>query len=500
MIALTMDSAVDFLLISALASLEAEHTPEELWKILERLEFLLPVRNTCPDIPYLLIPPALAPPDTWEELLSSYRFPIGTRPRLLKGSFMPLDTARFNELTGGNSWIEPLTKRSFVPVDLDYGVVPFAENTPRWANVSFKKLALEQLKEIYPEVKRNGTLFFSLGALRMRRLLPDLARPSVDAPLTITVASRDELDRVLARIRTQLNGSAGYQMWFRGQNNDHLLEDFTDGSCLPVCPWRSSRDSALVPSLYRDLTRRLPDVRAYADFCREYALYSLFLQSSINAHEFQTRKPGESSEERLDEDWYRLYPQPTIAVSESGARALYMRSHGGDIDVGPGVTELHDYHPMFHGLQHVFFMQHYGLSSNVLDITYSPDVALFFAQNQFAHGKMKPVGPEHEPVLYVFLLRPGVDLFLNSQPLSEKFGLLRPVRQRCGLLFGASFVNRNDYARFIALKIVLRGQIDYDAQPEYFIPGPAEDDFLARLLAFAERKKFRHIKPWVYEP
>jgi hypothetical protein len=153
-------------------------------------------------------------------------------------------------------------------------------------------------------------------------------------------------------------------MWFRGQNNDHLLEDFTDGSCLPVCPWRSSRDSSVVPSLYRDLTRRLPDVRAYADFCREYALYSLYLRLDVKAPEFVARKPGEPPEERLDEEWYRLYPQPTVAVSETGARIFYMRAHAEDVDAGAGgITEMHDYHPIFYGLQHVFFMQHYGLSS-----------------------------------------------------------------------------------------------------------------------------------------
>ena len=103
-------------------------------------------------------------------------------------------------------------------------------------------------------------------------------------------------------------------------------------------------------------------------------------------------------------------------------------------------------------------------------------------------------------ILYVFLLRPGLDLFLNSQPLSENYGLLRPLRQRCGLMFGASFINRNDYARFIALKIILRGDVDYQARPEYLIPPPSEDPFLQRLLDFAQTMQFRDIRPWVYEP
>jgi hypothetical protein len=67
-------------------------------------------------------------------------------------------------------------------------------------------------------------------------------------------------------------------------------------------------------------------------------------------------------------------------------------------------------------------------------------------------------------------------------------------------LFGASFINRNDYAHYIALKIVLHGRIANESRPEHLIPGPAEDPFLRRLLAFAQRNEFRHIKPWVYAP
>jgi hypothetical protein len=81
--------AIDFFLARDLASLGKEHAPEDLWKILESLEYLLPVRNTCPDIPYVLVPPALAPPARWEELLSSYHFPPGLLKRLLHRSFMP---------------------------------------------------------------------------------------------------------------------------------------------------------------------------------------------------------------------------------------------------------------------------------------------------------------------------------------------------------------------------------------------------------------------------
>ena len=55
------DSAINLFLANALSSLADERTPEELWKLLDQVEELLPVRNTCPDFPYLLVPATIAP-------------------------------------------------------------------------------------------------------------------------------------------------------------------------------------------------------------------------------------------------------------------------------------------------------------------------------------------------------------------------------------------------------------------------------------------------------
>jgi hypothetical protein len=103
-------------------------------------------------------------------------------------------------------------------------------------------------------------------------------------------------------------------------------------------------------------------------------------------------------------------------------------------------------------------------------------------------------------VLYLFLLRPGLDLFLNSEVLAQHYGLLRPQRQSCGLLFGASFIHRNDYARYIVLKFVLDKPIQYKADPDYLIPSSSEDKFLDRLIAFADDNGCTQIRPWVCEP
>lgn len=411
---------------------------------------------------------------------------------------MPFDTTRFNQLTGGHSWLALLTSRRFVPVDLDYGVVPYAEDEPTWANAAMWRMEIERYREHYPEIQQDSTLFLSLGAVRLRRVAPEFSDTSLHAAVTIEVGSRGEFDRIIARLRKWV-GPERYQIWFRGQDNDYRLDDFSDARSRSICPWRSQRDTSLVPSLYRELTKRLADPLGYARFCSEYARYSLFLSHDVNAPQFVERRVDDPPIEPIEADWYRRTMQPTFVRTDDGVSAFYLRRPGQAITPPQGkrVVGIRDYHPIWHGLQHVFFMQHYGLASPVLDITYSPDVALFFAQNHWAKAAVSTVDFETStPVVYVFLLRPDLDMFVNSQGLSEAFGLLRPKRQRCGLMFGASFINRNDYARFIALKLRLKRPISHTVSPEYLIPSRAEDGFLERLLRFAAEQKFTALSPW----
>ena len=160
---------------------------------------------------------------------------------------------------------------------------------------------------------------------------------------------------------------------------------------------------------------------------------------------------------------------------------------------------MRDYDHTYRDLQRFFFLQHYGLPSNVLDITNDLDVALFFAQNSFQDGHCHPVDPEEcEPVLYVFLLDKDLDLYLDSAKVSEHYGLLRPLRQRCGLISGASFGTRNDYARLLALKISIQQPIEgveFDA--DYLMPGPDEDGFLASLLEYCQDRGLSRMRPFV---
>src|SRR5678815_4511246 len=285
-----------------LKTLEQDRSPAELWEALEKLEHHLPARNTCPDIPYLLAPPTLSAPETWLDQLAACGFPAEPLRQPLQSGLSPLDVDRFGILHGGENWLEPLTKRKFVPVDPDYGVVSFAEASPDWANVSLTRHILERYARLYPELERDQDLFLSLGSLRLRKLLPERFKHPTYEPATLVVDSRAELDRLLHEIRSRLITVERYQMWFRGQNDDVLLRTISEKASLAVCPWRSKADSSLVPKLYRELSKRLEDVRRYALFCREYALYSLFLESQLNESKSTEGKPGEPAQEMLDDE------------------------------------------------------------------------------------------------------------------------------------------------------------------------------------------------------
>jgi hypothetical protein len=143
-------------------------------------------------------------------------------------------------------------------------------------------------------------------------------------------------------------------------------------------------------------------------------------------------------------------------------------------------------------------MQHYGLTSNVIDITSDIDVALFFAQNKVVDNRYVEVDFRHDkPVIYLFFMDKELDPFMDTTILLENHGLLRPKRQQCGILTGASAVSRNYYGRFISIKLIITKKIEMvNHDQHYYFPGPSEDEFLGKLNEFAEDQNFKYIKPF----
>lgn len=159
--------------------------------------------------------------------------------------------------------------------------------------------------------------------------------------------------------------------------------------------------------------------------------------------------------------------------------------------------ERHDYNPVFKALQTSLFLQHYGIPTNILDITSEVDIALFFAQNKIKNGVYKPTDTSNGAVIYIFILDPLTDRFINSVDLLQTFDVQRPIRQKCGVIAGASYATQNYYSRFISIKLKLKKRIEYNPlyTPDYIMPKEDEDTVLNFLNKHSKEFRLKRVKP-----
>lgn len=439
---------------------------EDLFLQLEMAGCFAASAAECPY--FVTTPPILESKDRW----SAVRDPAideDTWTRLTKSSFMPLDRALLERRTLSDIIEVSKTQATHPLVDLDYGLVLTPGNWMK--NFTLDMAHLMRVQRLDKYYVQHPSAIFSVGAYRARGFLNLRSKEPWTVP-EFEIHDRSELDAIISKLREQLAKYSKAELWFRGQTSDILLDGALGAE--PLCPWRATRDSSLVPSLYRGAWHG-GDLKPYAEKLVRIQKYVSFVGQHLQIMPFTTRAPGETVTEKLPNEW--------------GSYALSFTSHQFDGD-GNHLSSR-DYHNAFDGLQRSFFLQHYGLPSNILDITKDVDTALFFAQNKVNEHKQVVAAPSGENVLYAFILVPGIDGFLDSTTLSERFGLLRPARQQCGLLCGASFINRNHYARYISVKFRLRQKISYQPHitASYVYPSRQEDKFLDSLLKFAERNQ-----------
>lgn len=507
---------IDPLFFRLLRDFERAESDDEFADLLYQIESATPISGTCPEMPWFtLVPPSLKPPQEWAALLKNFSIPRETLHKMLESAFMPLDLRLLDRRTFGNSFFAAIVeigkKRGWfsldechVPLDVGYGVAPLAPDKPSWYNVAFTKQTVERYAKSYPEVKANPNYFLSLGALRRARVSP-IHRPEswTWVPDQVAVSTRRELDALVDTIREQA-AAKGYQLWLRGQTKDFGMPSLGNGVVSAICPWRMVPDSSLIPSLYRRLPALFPWREKYKRFCREYAFASLYLNLNLFPHAATVRMPTEPPKEWLDSEWFRSLPVPmptAVRIPNDGGSTsaiFFGRPSPEFLASLPAGSTVHDYHPVFRSLQSAFFMQHYGLPSNLLDVTSDLDVALFFAQHDVENGNFVALdSARKQPVMLLFLVDPNTDVFLDSQSLAESFQMLRPIRQRCGVLAGASMINRNDYARLISAKIFIKNFLPTPPNfDRYLFPSPSEDPFLEALQRFARNEQFQWFNPW----
>lgn len=144
--------------------------------------------------------------------------------------------------------------------------------------------------------------------------------------------------------------------------------------------------------------------------------------------------------------------------------------------------------------------QHYGFQSYGLDITFKPEVAAFFATNNYIikeNGKAtyEPIKDgEHQGVIYCFYFRaPQIiqtrDL-IESIPAFEYIFPERPIRQACALPFFL-FDRLNEANQFIHHEFRLKPNFKTEGLPskEYLFPSTEEDKFYEAAMDVKKSNK-----------
>jgi hypothetical protein len=465
------------------SEIEKAKDDKALQKHITTLDKRIPLRQTAASSASFLAPPTVKPRPHWHSLLTKYPIDHETALKLFDAGVVLADRAFVLDLLGKK--LPPsgsLSGQDFY-LDLDYGLLLYMDNQGlRSLSIQSDKLTAAAIMKLIPNLLQDHSLYYELGAFRGQRFAPKKA--SQDGVPEFNISTKRDLNTIVDRLRAKLRSSPNFELWFRGQPGDYLLPDLQQEANNDICPWRVVRDTSLVPSLFRTLSRQLSDMRAYARTCFDLTQYALYVEDILNARPYNQRKPGEPPTEYFEEgDWAgRDELAMTVEISDESGNIL----------------DIHDYNPTARGIQKSLFLQHYGLPSSILDITHDLDVALFFAQNRIVDGKYVPVDfTAQHPVIYLLILDRKTDPLVPSYVVAENYGLLRPARQKCGMLKGATLTTRNDYARYIAIKLHLRARIEgEDYTPDYMFPSAGEDTFLSDLLRFADAAGMQTMRPF----
>jgi hypothetical protein len=250
----------------------------------------------------------------------------------------------------------------------------------------------------------------------------------------------------------------------------------------------SNNDPSLVPSLYRHIDKYSAKLSSFRDLILEMGDW-LNRGSEILPPAYDIRVPGSQAEN----------PFPTIP--DMGWSTHWQIGTGNE-----RIEFTRDWHLGGAQLQRGILLQHYGFPTPWLDITRSPDVAVWFAVNRCRSnaGRLSFSGhswggedPRQWPTVFVFALVADAHPMVASDKLLSGSSALRPQRQQCGLLGAAGNLARNYPARYVALRIRLHPLFHprTNLTAEYLFPGPEIDGTLKLLLELTRPPEFPQIFP-----
>lgn len=433
-------------------------TPAEFRAILRDLAPVLPLAGiTSEAIRWAIDPPVLVSEHSWPALVR--RLPIAQDDlnRLFGAGLTPIALER-DDLPFYNGNVP--TEHQLI--DADYGVATiYSGGVWRTPGIDLGMLAryLERSSGLHREPQH----ILEVGARRGQELVRGVTTDGT-GPITRPIRSRRQLDQFLDALRRRAD-AMGLQMWLRGQPRHYPMPDVRDLAKRGLCPVRGVLDASQVPSMYRNVNARLEEPREYCRWLVQILSYYLFLRETLALPTAVARASDQEPRELLGGAWsWGTAPEFTIRRAIDGE-----------------VYEYADTHFVHGQVQAALFLQHYGIESNILDVTRDTDVALFFAQNEIADGRYIPA-TNGSSVIYVFLLDPELDRVASTSDLLNGLDVLRPLRQKCGVLGGASLIARNFCARFIAVRLTLEARIDTTGvSSEYLFPNPSEDRVLFNL-------------------
>ncbi|GIB63155.1 hypothetical protein VCSRO93_3544 [Vibrio cholerae] len=449
------------------------------------LENFSAVAHACVEFPlFTVCPPAFEPRESWEDLTSSYSISAEIRDEMFDAGFHPLSRDLYLKKTYSSEPFADIAPNlgSHLIVDCNYGLF-FYEFNGRFLRYGLDQAMFERYRKQLPKhIPFKGQDVLDVGAMRGQFATQNVKK-STSEIVEYSVKSKAELLSIIERVNATPKSSS-LKLWFRGQPSDYMMKDFSSPKYSTALPYRNVTDSSLIPSLFRLNSINQKDYKQYYKDLVETQVYVDRVTSYLGIKDYVLRKNGE------DEN-VNFFKSTAWGLYDSGMTSTAVDQDGNEV-------YKKETYPGFFALQKSFFLQHYGLPSPVLDITHSLDVALFFAQNQIVQGKYEKVDGSQRPVIYLMLLDENVDLFMPSQEICKEHSLLRPQRQECGFIAGASMLNRNYYSRFISVKIYLDDFVEYanHITPDYLFPSKDEDSFLAELLKVKKDEKLKSIVPF----
>jgi hypothetical protein len=455
-------------------NIERKNEIQEYVKFFKYLELNHHFSGSSPLFPeYVLLPPAIL--FNKKTIANKYSAVTNDGMKLFNAGILPLDP-RIAEKVMPKEMLSEARKPMFV--DIDYFLLLNEKSHNFFLGIG---LMAAHIKE-FPSLIQRKEDILNIGSIRAHQIVNNDRSygKAVLAPVSYEVSCRKDLDILLKGINDAAD-KAGLEMWFRGQPNKYLLPDMAEESKKGFVRYRNIQDCCLWPSLYRSVQKDVTEINEYAKKCAALSYYSFLMSQYLDLDENEVLNSIEDP----------VFGANSLENFENPLRYQVIQRHTNGTDE----VTLKQMNPVTTSLRKVLFLQHYGLPSNILDITNNIDVALFFSQMKVHNGSYVLASPG-KSVIYIFLLNPKTDMMLNSTELLKNTSLLRPQRQHCGILYGASMVNRNHYSRYVSIEITLKSKIEMHKTTNELFPKRDEDHFLNFFLNAKANNESATVAPF----